>query len=661
MLLGAVKASAPAITSGTGNNFAVVNNVDGGIDKCLGWDQPEAAIVSGYTVQPGRLFQGDAMADPQGLKPNSDPKIGFPRPNGEVEKYFKLHRHTPPGTFEIGLVLGGTVSAGCYTAGVLDFLIEALDAWTMAKEAGDPLAPRHNVKIKAVSGTSGGGINAILLARALGYAAEPYDPGAATITNLLRAVWVDKIDISSLLQTTDLAKGAPVQSLLCADVLGEVGKLAGTFVGPPLGTHDTPAKRSYVDDHLPVVLTVTNLRGVQYASSFNSGTGRKEFYADHADRLAFRVNVTGIPDSDRPDDVKRDETWIDYHTNSAPYGVFRYPWEPLVEAARATSAFPVGLPPIVIHRNVEQYRYRFTVVAEGDCTRRAEWMPPQWTYLIAEGFTRDDPYRALCVDGGVFNNEPISFAHNLLAGALGSNPREGDKACRAILLVDPFSDAGDIGPDRDIGMLRTAGTLIGAMKNGARFQTSDFSLFTDENVYSRFLVTPVRKVKKDGSEEVFTGGSAIVSSSFFAFMGFMCRDYRNHDFELGRRNCQQFLRAHFVLPAGNSLFEGWDDKQREKFGRTDEAGRTFYPIVPLMGKAYEEIDQPAWPAGKFKPETLTKALENRLNRVSDTEITYDVHNVVAQLVLKLALHELGDRGASKVVEMLDGILKERDL
>ena len=40
----------------------------------------------------------------------------------------------PADTFEIGLVMGGAVSAGAYTAGVLDFLFETLDAWEAAKK-----------------------------------------------------------------------------------------------------------------------------------------------------------------------------------------------------------------------------------------------------------------------------------------------------------------------------------------------------------------------------------------------------------------------------------------------------------------------------------------------------------------------------------------------
>ena len=52
-----------------------------------------------------------------------------------------------PKTFEIGLVMAGAVSAGAYTAGVVDFLIEALDTWDQARTAqtkGTPTSRWHD-------------------------------------------------------------------------------------------------------------------------------------------------------------------------------------------------------------------------------------------------------------------------------------------------------------------------------------------------------------------------------------------------------------------------------------------------------------------------------------------------------------------------------------
>jgi hypothetical protein len=36
-------------------------------------------------------------------------------------------------SFRVGINMAGAISAGAYTAGVLDFLTEALDAWYKAK------------------------------------------------------------------------------------------------------------------------------------------------------------------------------------------------------------------------------------------------------------------------------------------------------------------------------------------------------------------------------------------------------------------------------------------------------------------------------------------------------------------------------------------------
>jgi len=67
-------------------------------------------------------------------------------------------------------VLAGTVSAGAYTAGVLDYLLEALDAWQRAKEDGKSFAPPHEVVVSTIAGASGGGINGAVLLRAAGVA-----------------------------------------------------------------------------------------------------------------------------------------------------------------------------------------------------------------------------------------------------------------------------------------------------------------------------------------------------------------------------------------------------------------------------------------------------------------------------------------------------------
>jgi len=113
--------------------------------------------------------------------------------------------------FQLGLSLGGTVSAGAYTAGVVDFLIEALDAWARAREDGDPLAPPNRVVLKLITGASGGGVNGAIATRALPYAFPPVTATmseAEAATNPFYDVWVNRLDIKGMLETGDLAGGA---------------------------------------------------------------------------------------------------------------------------------------------------------------------------------------------------------------------------------------------------------------------------------------------------------------------------------------------------------------------------------------------------------------------------------------------------------------------
>src|ERR1700758_3340206 len=101
----------------------------------------------------------------------------------EIRKWFLDVPVLKPGVFEFALVLGGTVSAGAYTAGAVDFLIEALDCFSKARREGR--APKHQVRLKLIAGTSGGGVNAAIAARVLAYdyphitRGSPIDPGGS--------------------------------------------------------------------------------------------------------------------------------------------------------------------------------------------------------------------------------------------------------------------------------------------------------------------------------------------------------------------------------------------------------------------------------------------------------------------------------------------------
>jgi hypothetical protein len=589
------------------------------------------------------------------LIPNTNPGIGFPPPKRDVNAYFPLV--TPDcqsDTFEIGLVLGGTVSAGAYTAGVLDFLVQALDAWTSAKDLREPNAPIHNVKIKTLAGTSGGGVNSVLLARALGYAFPHPGQGVAQedlAKNPLFNVWVNQIDIQGLLKTSDLERSSAISALLCADVIESSAAEAGAYKGGALGTLGTPAIRSYVEQLLPVVLTLTNLRGVPYSSDFRGTTGRSEYYIDRADHVRFLVDITG----QHPPDASTLRPFEVGISDAAASTI--QPWSTIVRAARGTSAFPIGLPPQTISRNVEHYRYRYLTVETEKNALEAIWQRPAWEYMIPIGADNATPYQFLAVDGGCIDNEPIEFARQHLAGVLGHNARQADKAHRAVILCDPFADKPGVGLLADAGIFNTAGATLSALIGSGRYATADLDLFSDENVYSRFLINPIRGNPAGG---VWTAGDAIASSSFAAFMGFMCRAFREHDFLLGRANCQSFLKKHFTLDRNNTLFDGWTPEQKRDYASPD---KQFLPVIPLMPSVSADLPIPAWPRSAFHPESIRDALAGRLSKFTELTVSPVLgiqSHTIAWLIAKL-LSGLEGKGVDEVIGLIRQSLQKAQL
>jgi predicted acylesterase/phospholipase RssA len=74
-------------------------------------------------------------------------------------------------TFKIGFALSGAISAGAYTAGVLDYFFQALNAWEQAR--GKEGVPTHRVGVQAITGASAGAITGALGVVALARGMQP--------------------------------------------------------------------------------------------------------------------------------------------------------------------------------------------------------------------------------------------------------------------------------------------------------------------------------------------------------------------------------------------------------------------------------------------------------------------------------------------------------
>ena len=203
---------------------------------------------------------------------------------------------------------------------------------------------------------------------------------------------------------------------------------------------------------------------------------------------------------------------------------------------------------------------------------------PDWAGLTPAG--ADGPpsdYHFLAVDGGVTDNEPIELARTALAGVLGRNPRDPKTANRAVMLIDPFAGAAGLGPAGPASLPRTAPALLSTFTQQTRYNSQDLLLAADPDVFSRFMITPMR----DGE----VGGGALASNGLGAFLGFACPAFMRHDYLLGRANCQQYLRSSLVLAEDNPVFAGmWTDQQKQSLGVVSD-GERYLPVIPLIGDA----------------------------------------------------------------------------
>jgi hypothetical protein len=330
--------------------------------------------------------------------------------------------------------------------------------------------------------------------------------------------------------------------------------------------------RAYVDDPFAVFLTVANLRGVPYGFGL-AGEAVSSSYGmlAHADHMRFKVTRT----------ADRDPLFDMLDVASLPQG----PWPGLAEAALASGAFPVGLQSRLLKRSSSQYTKRldFDGVASlpGDPS---------------------DTYSFLCVDGGLMNNEPLELARRYLAGSDPMNPRAGEKAHRAVIMVDPFPNKAAFPEpyephDDVVGVIKG---MFGALVNQARFKPEELALAENDEVFSRFMIAPSLKGEDGKPIE-----PAMTAAILGGFGGFLSEDMRRHDFQLGRRNCQRFLSRHFVLPETNPVFTDTTEDQRARLcvRNADGTLRLFkdktsrlLPIVPLCGDAAVPIDVPRRPS-----------------------------------------------------------------
>ena len=276
-------------------------------------------------------------------------------------------------------------------------------------------------------------------------------------------------------------------------------------------------------------------------------------------------------------------------------------------SALASSAFPLLLPSRRLKRPAGDYRDTPIVLAGGSCA------PDEVLRMSpVSAAAQPDWYPFDGVDGGLIDNDPVDVVRDELndRDPLACNPRGGDETWRAVLMINPLlgGQDADAPPARNLSLSGALPALLRALIDQARSRPSDIALAQREDIYSRFLVAPTLSGAPHSESS-----NSLAGSSLGGLGGYLCRAFRAHDYQLGRRNAQRVLADRLVLPQAHPIFRGWTPEQRARYATP--AGDEL-PIIPLVGELHprrgREEALPPWPLSQVEPRRFGPAIDRRL-------------------------------------------------
>lgn len=595
---------------------------------------------------------------------------------------------TPDKTIYLGLAMSGAISAGAYSAGVLDFLVEALEEWEAAKQRdianGTRTVPHHKVVIAAMTGASAGAITSSIGSLCAGMGArpskagKPNDPTYAArdeagsagkvpwhVLPELYQAWVDgpafvksgaekaaatvakggTPPILGLLDNADLPPGTRmdgVYSLLNAQPLMNIGRKALADLEVAASAPDRLPPRPYIAENLHVLLTQTNTRGIPYKIEVRGGTGGSAYgMMNHLDHAHFVLKGLGSAsfvspwaqsdaaysysvESNFGGAAARNKDWLWFESKDAekPADYTQANSKRLIKNTLASGAFPAGLSAIDLVTPLSHYNQRAWPlnIPPG----RFKEIRPQWpwssTGASGGGTVLQPPvdYRFAAVDGGAINNDPFDLArYALMENPPERSPSDVAQANRIVVMISPFPEAPTIdglNPDgtANTRLTKVLSKMIGMFVEQSRFRPDVLMRALDNTGADLWRISPSRFVGDRPQR------AAIACGLWGGFGGFLDIEFRRHDYELGRRNCQRFLQSWFGLPDNNPHIDVAGEPINREM-KTDEAGEEVrYPIIPLCGTARIEVKPRDWPT--VTPESYQGFLDAviaRYVRLSD--------------------------------------------
>ncbi len=493
-------------------------------------------------------------------------------------------------TFHLGLTMAGAVSAGAYTAGFMDYVLEALSEWEKAKHLnkGNPNSsiPKHNVSVDAIGGASAGGMVSMITALAL--CEKNFKPvknvSNKKTGNILYDSWVFLDDDDSLydgsrrgettfkkmLSNSDLddKKGAP--SLLNSRPIDKIAERVFDNLSDDWCISNIP---EYISKDLRILLTITSLRPLDYKvglsrlqSKFLKTIPPSHRVSNHDIVAHFKINYNDGNNNDTENYLPfRPVPDSDHISNK----------DLLIKVTKATGAFPIGLSPRYFENEFPKKYVQNSLSKRKRFTANMD--------IEFDDFDSDD-FKFTAVDGGAINNEPFDEVLRCLIENHGNidekNPKYGT------IMIDPFPNFRDLKTDKDPdyeikSIMDVIGNLVPTILNQARNKQTD----TYGAELFKLMAYPLKYKELGNLTEDLE--YPLATGAVGGFGGFLDIKFRQHDFFLGRKNAKNFLRGFLFLEYDaddpDNLFHGVSAEAVEKFKKEDN-GKIYMPIIPDVSK-----------------------------------------------------------------------------
>ncbi len=591
-----------------------------------------------------------------------------------------MSNNSKSGTFHLGITMAGAVSAGAYTAGFMDYVLEALSAWEVAKKKHENETnsniPDHSVIIDAIGGASAGGMVSMITTLALyaGKIKPVREVSNVKTGNVLYDSWVflddddslydgrktGKTTFEKMLSNEDLSseKGAP--SLLNSIPIDRIAEKVFEELPSNASLDNFP---SYISDDLRVLLTVTSLRPMDYKVKFSkikskfldSTPGHR--ISNHDVVAHFKLNYDDATDKNQylpfrplPSDGLGDKP-------KSNKGF-------LIKVTKATGSFPVGLAPRYFDSEFPTDYIHNSIMV------RKAFNAQMDIELDSDG---KENFQFTAVDGGTINNEPFDEVLRCLVANHGPDNPEAPKY--GTVLIDPFPnfelEKGVKEPDyQKTSIMDIIGGLVPTILNQARNKQSD----TYGTGLFKLMAFP-RKLKLGSLHEV--SHPPLATGGIGGFGGFIDIEFRKHDFFLGRDNARNFLRGIMFMEYDetnpNNLFHGVSDEAVEKFGRKikqeDGTKKTFMPIIPDVSKLdpnddsnpsrYTVQDFPKFNKQAFRK--LERPIRSRTKAILKAELKGKMSGWLWRLGKGFVINKLSKKMTKWVIETIEKDFAKRGM